>query len=284
MADTFGGLESPFTDYGNARFAVLPVPYEKTTTWIRGTRNGPAAILEASANMELYDEELKTIPAEAGIATLEPLVFDGGPEDLVPKVKEKALPVLADGKLPVVLGGEHTVSAGFHEAIREHHGEVSVLCLDAHTDLRDSYDGSEYSHACVMKRIRELSSAVQAGVRSISEDEVDAVKECEDSIFHARDMLEKDMSSQIISGLGEKVHVSVDVDVFDPSAVPAVGTPEPGGLMWYDIVGLLEKVFDEREVVGFDLVELCPNEHSKASDYTVAKLAYKMMGLGGKGF
>lgn len=274
----FGALGEEFSGYSKSRFAVIPIPYEKTTTYVKGTAKGPEAIIDASRNMELYDEELGATPAEQGIATLPPLAIDEPPEEMVEKVKDACLRILRDGKFPVVLGGEHSISLGGVLAAKEHCSEVSVLQLDAHTDLRDEYGGSRYSHACVMRRVREHADAVQAGIRSMSEDEAKQVKKLKNSIFFAKDLLEKDCTKEIIDRLGDNVYVTVDLDVLDPSIMPSVGTPEPGGLGWYEVLKLVKKVTEEKKVVGFDVMELCPNPGNKAPDYTAAKLAYKMMG------
>ncbi len=163
----FGGLDEPFSDYGKARFAVIPVPYEKTTSYGKGTANGPKAILEASRYMEMYDEELNCNTAEFGIATLKPLVIDDAPEVLTKKLRSVCAKVLQDKKFPVVLGGEHSISLGMLLALKDHYKDVSVLQFDAHADLRDVYQGSKYSHACVMRRIREHAPAVQVGIRKL---------------------------------------------------------------------------------------------------------------------
>jgi agmatinase len=274
----FGGLDNQFRDYGKARFVVVPVPYEHTTTYVKGARNGPKAILEASANMELYDEEYGFIPAEAGIATAEPVVVDDRPEAMVEEVRRRVSAVLGDGKFPVVLGGEHSVTVGVFKAVKEAHPNASVLQLDAHTDLRDTYNGSKLNHACVMARIREMADAVQVGVRSVSEEEVEPLSRHRKTIIHAREVLSNDVSRRILRALTGEVYVTVDCDVFDPSIMPSVGTPEPGGLGWYDVTDILKAVVGHKRVVGFDVVELCPNAHNMAPDFTAAKLVYKIIG------
>ncbi|HHQ45169.1 MAG TPA: agmatinase [Candidatus Altiarchaeales archaeon] len=275
----FGGLEPPFSDYKKAKFAVLPVPYERTTSYVQGTAYGPAAIIEASANMELYDEELDFTPAESGIATFEDLVIDAPPEEMVDIVDEHIARILQDRKIPVMLGGEHSITVGAVQAVRRRHPGVSVLQLDAHTDLRDEYEGSRYNHACVMARVREMAPCVQAGIRSSCAEEAECLKKFGDTIFHARRILKDRNLSEIVGSLSDEVYITLDLDVFDPSIMPSVGTPEPGGLGWYDVLELLERVCAEKTVVGFDVVELCPNPQSVASDFTAAKIAYKLMGL-----
>lgn len=280
----FGGLDDTFSSYEKAGFAVIPVPYEKTTSYGKGTVKGPGAIIDASCNMELYDEELECNTAESGIATLKPLVVDDVPEVLVEELRKSCAKVLKDGKFPVVLGGEHSISLGLLLALKDFYKDVSVLQLDAHADLRDEYGGSRYSHACIMRRIREHASAVQVGIRSYSDDEVIVVKKERKNIFFASDMHKKDFTSEIVSRLGKNVFVTFDVDVFDPSIMPSTGTPEPGGLGWYEVLRILREVSEKRNIVGFDAVELAPDPSTKAPDYTVAKLVYRVMGYVGIGY
>jgi len=280
----FGGLDKTFSDYKKARFVVVPVPYEKTTTYGKGTAKGPDAIIEASRNMELYDEELDCNTAELGIATLAPVVVDDAPEVLVEKLRSTCLAVLKDRKFPVVLGGEHSISLGVLLAVKDFYKDVSVLQFDAHADLRDEYEGSKYSHACVMRRIREHAPAVQAGIRSFSDEEVSVVKKEKENIFFAAEMHEEDRTEEIVSRLGKNVFITFDVDAFDPAIMASTGTPEPGGLGWYDAIGIIRRVSEEKNIVGFDAVELAPNPSTAAPDFTVAKLVYRTMGYVGRSF
>ena len=280
----FGGLDKTFSDYKKARFVVVPVPYEKTTTYGKGTAKGPDAIIEASRNMELYDEELDCNTAELGIATLAPVVVDDAPEVLVEKLRSTCLAVLKDRKFPVVLGGEHSISLGVLLAVKDFYKDVSVLQFDAHADLRDEYEGSKYSHACVMRRIREHAPAVQAGIRCFSDEEVSVVKKEKENIFFAAEMHEEDRTEEIVSRLGKNVFITFDVDAFDPAIMASTGTPEPGGLGWYDAIGIIRRVSEEKNIVGFDAVELAPNPSTAAPDFTVAKLVYRTMGYVGRSF
>jgi agmatinase len=277
----FAGLGKPFSDYKTARFVVIPVPYEKTTSYGKGTARGPDAILAASRYMELYDEELDRNTAETGIATLKPVVVDDEPQVLVKELRSVCQKVVSDGKFPVVLGGEHSISLGLLLALKDHYKDVSVLHFDAHADLRDEYFGSKYSHACVMRRIREHAPAVQVGIRSLSDDETDIFKKERKNIFTASEMLEKDRTSDIVGRLGKNVFITFDVDVFDPSIMASTGTPEPGGLGWYDVLKVLRAVSGEKNIVGFDAVELSPVKGLSAPDYTVARLVYRLMGYVG---
>jgi len=274
----YAGLKEPFSDYANARYVVIPVPYEKTTSYGRGTEMGPRAIVDASCNMELYDEELCKNVAEKGIATLEPLLVQEGPEVLAQKLREICAMVLEDNKFPVVLGGEHSISLGLLLALKDKYKDVSVLHFDAHADLKDEFQGMKYSHGTVMRRISEHAPLVQVGIRSLSDEEADFIKEGKTHVFYAHDMHDRDCSDEIVGLLSEKVFISFDLDVFDPSIMPSTGTPEPGGLFWYDALRILRKVCEKKDVVGFDLVELAPIPLSKAPDFTAAKLVYKVIG------
>lgn len=282
IKDRFCGLDDFFADYDKAKFVVIPVPYEKTTSYGKGTAGGPKAIIEASKNMELYDEELDSNTAEHGIATLKPVIVDDEPQILVEELRKTCLKVIEDRKFPVVLGGEHSISLGLYLALKDYYGDVSVLQFDAHTDLRNEYGGSKYSHACVMRRIREHGSAVQVGIRSVSEDETEIIKKERKNIFFAADMYERDCVNEIVNRLGKNVFITFDVDVFDHSFMPSTGTPEPGGLGWYESLKILRSVCDKRNVVGFDVVELAPIKSLKAPDFAVAKLVYKVMGYVGR--
>jgi agmatinase len=276
---SFGGLRKPFSDYGTARFAVLPVPYEMTTSYMKGTAKGPRAIIDASRYLELYDEELDRNTAEEGIATLKPLPVKGGPDIVGGRIRAKVRKIASDGKLPVVLGGEHSITPSVARALKDVHGEISVLQFDAHADLRDSYHGLRHSHACAMARTREHADTVQVGIRSVGEEESALVKRlrAEGRLFFAQDVLGGRRCREIIAPLKDKVHITFDVDAFDPSIMPSTGTPEPGGLGWYDALTMLRAVAAARTVVGFDLMELTP-QANKAPDFTAAKLAYRMMG------
>jgi agmatinase len=272
----FGDLAADYSSRDGARIVIVPVPYDATSTWQIGAAKGPAAIIEASAHMELYDAETDSEVYKKGIFTDEPVVAESGPEAMVEAVEGRVSEHISSGKFVVVVGGEHSVSVG---AIKAHCGddkEVTVLQLDAHCDLRDSYDGSRFNHACVMARARETAEIVQVGIRSMDVSEkafMDAER-----VFFARDIRQGgEWIDQVVSRLGERVYVTIDVDVFDPSIMPSTGTPEPGGMAWYDVLGLLRAVTRAKEVVGFDVVELCPNEHNKAPDFMAAKLIYKLL-------
>jgi len=276
----FGGLPPFLSRWENAAVAVLPVPYDLTASYQSGSRRGPMAILEASTQLEWYDEELKSETCRVGIHTL-PLMEPtaSGAHRMIGRVKKAAGTILEAGKFPVLLGGEHSLTLGMVEALDERHPALSVFFLDAHCDMRDTYQQSRYSHACVGRRIAERCPMVQVGVRSLSLEEAEHVKNSKLNLIMAGSRRPaRSLVNAVLSGLTENVYISVDLDVLDPSIMPAVGTPEPGGLGWYEILELLGNVCARRRVVGFDVVELCPIAGCVAPDFLAAKLTYKLMG------
>ncbi|HUT30254.1 MAG TPA: agmatinase [Sedimentisphaerales bacterium] len=275
-AINFGDLSEDYSALSTANVVIVPVPYDRTSTWIKGADKGPDAIIEASANMELYDIETDSEPYKHGIFTDHALPPQSSPQKMVEAVKARVQDYIEQNKFVVVLGGEHSVSIGAIMAHCCRDRDIIVLQLDAHSDLRDEYDGSKYNHACVMARARDLAPIVQVGIRSMDICEKEFINR--DNIFFAEDIYDNtEWIEKVMARLSDKVYVTIDLDVFDPSVVPATGTPEPGGLFWYDVLALLRTVFEKRQVVGFDVVELCPNEHSKASDFLAAKLIYKLL-------
>ena len=252
------------------RVTVIPVPFEKTTSYVKGAGNAPLEILLASQQVELHDDETGTDLSSASIRTEGPVTS----EDI--DGLEKALsPLLRRGGTPVLIGGEHTITLAATRVLR---GGLpfTVLSLDAHADLRDEYLGTRVNHATVMRRISESHPIVVAGVRSISGEEARALADLPATVFTARDIVAGPESiERILDALGERVYLSVDLDVFDPGAVPAVGTPEPGGLDWYQVTGILGRVIGEKSIVGMDFVELCPHPAHHASTFTAAKLICK---------
>lgn len=283
----FCALSDQQSDPARARVVVLPVPYDATASYRAGARHGPEAIIDASRHMELFDEEERADFTDVGIATVAPLCVDArGPEHMVAAVERAAIEVVKRGQFLLTLGGEHTITLGALRAIRAHYPDAGVLQLDAHLDLRDSYEGSPYSHACVMRRVREdLGLEVaQIGIRSFSAEEHAYVKEKEIKFVPARALaqvssLRRDrLIDSIVAGLPEQVYITVDLDVFDPAVLPATGTPEPGGLDWYTGLELVRRVASARHLVGADIVELAPIPGQPASDFLAAKLAYKLIG------
>lgn len=276
----FGDLEEKWTGYESARFVVLPVPYDLTASYMPGSRRGPAAIIDASSHMELYDEELEMETYRKGIHTTPFLeIHVGDPQNVIDAVRSSVARVLSDGKIPVILGGEHTVTLGAVLAMRDWWEDVSVLYLDAHADMRDTYQGSRFSHACVARRISEVCPLVQIGVRSLSFEEKRYIEEKGLPCFTAREVLCGSlMLDEVVGKLGDTVYITVDVDVLDPGVMPATGTPEPGGISWLHLLDIVRHVCSICRVVGFDMVELCPLPGMVAPDFLVAKTTYRIMG------
>lgn len=280
LPHNFGGLDPEFSDLARAAAVVLPVPYDFTTTYQGGTRSGPRAILTASQNMELWDEEIGPV-YRAGIHTLPELEPAAeGPAAMVARVEHATAWILEQGKLPAILGGEHSITAGAVRAAARRHPGLSVLQIDAHGDMRDSYLGTPHSHACVMRRVREIVPAASVGIRSISEEEAAHLKRHPAPIWSVRQFRAlQGRWAPILEALTGEVFVTVDLDGLDPSVLPATGTPEPGGLDWYELVDLLRAVSERARIVGFDVVELAPLPGHVASDFLAARLVYRMIGL-----
>jgi len=271
----FGGAEVVY-DYSGSRIIILPVPYDETSTWIRGSDKGPEAIMKASVNLEFYDIETGTEAHRKGIHTADPVLEKSSPEALVDSVYASVLKLLNDSKFPVIVGGNHTVSIGSVRAFSEHFKDLSVLQLDAHTDMRNTYEGSRFNHACAMARIREKAPAVQTGIRSVSAEEVPFIDESR--LFCAHDLFyDKSLYRKALTKLTQNVYVTIDLDVFDPSIMPSTGTPEPGGPHYYELMHFLRDVAKEKNIVGFDVVELCPSETNKAPDFIAAKVIYQLL-------
>lgn len=272
----FAGLDKEFADWANSKISVLPVPYDITSTWVKGADKGPLAILEASSAVELYDIETDFEVYRQGIYTCPFLKTSKEPEKMAEEVREEASKLIEAGKFVVLLGGEHSVSVGSIKAHSLKFGDFSVLQLDAHSDLRDEYEGSRFNHACVMSRVKEACSTVQVGIRSMCLEEKDKIDR--ERTFFAKDIAgSEDWIEKAIEKLSRNVYVTIDLDVFDPSIMPSTGTPEPGGLTWYPVMRLLRSLSEKRDVVGFDVVELCPNEANKAPDFLAAKLVYTFL-------
>ncbi len=274
-------LEVPeqFSEYARSRVVVWPLPYERTTTWGKGTSRGPRAILDASAYVEYYDDELDWEPFHVGIHTLpETDVSDATEQAGLDQLYENAGRYFSDGKFILALGGEHSLSTPIIRAAKDKYPDLSVLQIDAHADLRDTYEGTPHSHACVMRRVVEICPAVQVGIRSISREERDAVSGLPSEIFYARDIVgNTDWIERAVGALTDCVYLTIDVDGFDPAIMPATGTPEPGGLAWYEVLTLIRHLAQTRKIVGADIVELMPLEGQHASDFLCAKLAYKIV-------
>jgi agmatinase len=273
----YGGLPAAFTGYSTSRVAVLPVAYDGTSTWVKGADKGPYALLEASANMEVYDIETDSEVFRVGIYT-DDIIEDNfsNPNQMVDAVRNRTLQLINDGKLVVTVGGEHSVSIGAIQAHARAYNHLTVLQIDAHADMRSSYEDSPYNHACVMARVKELCPVVQVGIRSMDSSEKPNIDP--DRVFWAHLLtIDNSWMDRAIDLITPNVYITIDLDGFDPSIVPSTGTPEPGGLLWYPTLTFLRKVIESRNLVGFDIVELCPNPLDKSSDFLAAKLLYKLL-------
>jgi agmatinase len=281
--ENFGGLPEEHSRYESSRAVIFPIPLERTTSYEHGTRNGPAAILAASRNMELYDEELELEPyKEIGIHTLPAIdTADGTIEEVITEIFTAQLSLLEDGKFTVALGGEHSLTPPLVSATGKKYKDLSVLQIDAHADLRDEYQGNPASHACAMRRVVEVCPAVQVGIRSLSVEEAQAIPHLRTSVYWAKDIVRAPLKSwiaKVLADLSPNVYLTIDLDGFDPAFVPATGTPEPGGLDWVQVTSLIRAVADHKKIVGMDVVELLPQPGDHASDFLAAKLVYKCLG------
>lgn len=273
----YGGLPEAFTNYSTSKVAVLPVAYDGTSTWVKGADKGPYALLEASANMEVYDIETNSEVYRIGIFTDEIMEGDfSSPDQMVSAVRSRTLKLINDGKLVATIGGEHSVSIGAVQAHARTYDHLTVLQIDAHADMRSSYEGSPYNHACVMARVKELCPVVQVGIRSMDSSEKTNIDS--HRVFWAHQLVANNSwMDEAIDLITPNVYITFDLDGFDPSIFPSTGTPEPGGLLWYPTLTFLRKVIESRNLVGFDIVELCPNPLDKSSDFLAAKLLYKIL-------
>ncbi|MEJ5364279.1 MAG: agmatinase [Desulfosoma sp.] len=277
---SFLGLSEYARPVEEARAVLVAAPYDGTTTFKAGTREGPRAILWASRELECYEEDTETEPYRHGIATLGELnVTAASPQEMVERVRRVGEALFKAGKIPVLLGGEHLLSLGMIQAAAAAFNPLTVLHLDAHPDLRDSYQDTAYSNACVMHHVLDLADLVQVGLRSMTRQEHRLIRERGIPAFFAEEVVRGGdaVVTRIVEGLGPNVYVSIDLDVLDPSVMPAVGTPEPGGLGWYDLLALLRAVTVRCRVVGFDVMELCPIPGMVAPDFLAARLVHKIL-------
>ncbi len=275
---TFGGYEHP-RSYEDSRAVVLPVPFERTTSYVTGTRTAPREILLASGQVEMWDEETGTDVWTRGIFTMPEMDLPYNEVRVaLDEIRRVADEVAATGKFLVVLGGEHSVSVPVVEAIAARTPGLSVLQIDAHADMRDSYQGSRYSHACAMRRIVEHVPCTQVAIRSLSREESQAIPGLRTRVFWDHTMRQDpDWIDKVVETLSDQVYVTIDADGLDPAVMPAVGTPEPGGLSWHETTGLLHAVMSRRHVVGCDLVELCPLPGLVGPNFLCAKLIHKIL-------
>lgn len=281
--ENFGGLSESNSSYAASRAVIFPVPLERTTTYERGTRNGPSAIIKASQNLELYDEELELEPYKAiGIHTLPPIdTLDGTLDEVIAELFTAELALFDDGKFPVALGGEHSLTPPLVSAAGKKFKDLCVLHIGAHAGLRNEYQGNPASHACAMRRALEFCPAVQVGIRSISIEEAQTLRKLHTKIYWAKDIVRAPLKAwiaKVLEDLTSQVYLTIDLDGFDPSIVPATGAPEPGGLDWYEVTSLIRAVAQHKKIIGMDVVELLPQPGQHASDFLAAKLVYKCLG------
>lgn len=280
----FGGLEPDQSGFAAARVLIWPVPFEKTVSYGTGTKDGPAAIIDASRFMELYDEEVEGEPAAIGIHTLPAIDADLEPDQMMPQIETRGGELIETGKFVCMLGGEHSVTPPLVRAFAKKYPRLSVLQIDAHADLRDTFEGTRNSHACAMRRVLEVCPAVQVGIRSLSSEEARAIPDLPTRLFYAKDIVGQTNNAErvnwisaAVDALTEDVYLTVDIDGLDPSLVPDTGTPEPGGLSWYEVLALVRGVAAKRNIVGMDLVEVCGSPASVRSSFLAAKLIYKTL-------
>ncbi len=279
----FLDIDPEFSDPATAQIAILPVPYDATSSWIKGADKGPEALLRASAHVEWFDLETRTEVHRRGIATLDPIECDTAtpPETIAERVNEAVGGLLDRNVFPVLLGGEHSISIGAITTAADRFKDLTILQIDAHADTRETYLGSTHNHACVMARAREHCPILQVGIRSAEREEVEKLDESR--VFYAHDIHTRERTNdfawinETVDLLTENIYITFDLDAFDPSVLPATGTPEPGGLTWPQANALLSRVARKRNVIGFDIVELCPRAGEHASDFTAAKLTHRLL-------
>jgi agmatinase len=275
----FAALPSEHSDFARSRVVILPVPYDATASGWVGSREGPAAIIDASENMELYDIGIGCEPYRVGIHTLpEVAVHSGNPQAMVERIEAVVGELIEDGKFVVTLGGEHTVAVGAARAHARRFPDLSVLAFDANADLRDSYLDTPYNHACTLRRVLEAAPVIQVGLRSAERQEHDYIRE-RGLPFYSPQEYRRLGPQGLAEQLSESVYVTIDLDAFDPSQVAAVGTPEPGGLLWDEVSELLETVARRKRIVGFDVTELAPSLGPRANAQLAARLTYRLIGL-----
>lgn len=273
---TFAGIPEEFAQLEKSRVVLIPVPYDGTSTWGKGADRGPAAFLDAAENMELYDIETDSEVYKVGIHLTAPIAERSSPEALVNQVHQTVKDYIKRNKFVTLIGGEHSLSIGSIRAFNECFDNLTVLQIDAHADLRKSYQGTPYNHACALHEAAQTTNLIQVGIRSM--DAIERTYMDVDRTFFAHEIVADEFwMDRAIDLMSEHVFITFDLDGLDPSIMPSTGTPEPGGLFWYETLEFLRRVFEEKEVVGFDLVELCPNPQERSSDFLAAKLYYKML-------
>ncbi|QYA24552.1 agmatinase [Gramella sp. MT6] len=270
----YAGIPDKHARIDEAKVVLIPVPYDGTSTWQKGADKGPDAFLNASENMELYDIETRSEVYRQGIYLAPAVTEDSSPEKMVEAVYKTTKNYIKQDKFVTLFGGEHSISIGSIRAFNESFEDLTVVQLDAHADLRPEYEGSKCNHACALHEASKTTNLIQVGIRSMDVSENDHMDE--NQVYFAHDLYE-DWQDDAIGQMTPNVFITIDLDAFDPSILPSTGTPEPGGLFWYETLEFLKMMFKKKNVVGFDIVELCPNENEKSSDFLAAKLYYKML-------
>ena len=273
---TYAGIPEEFAKLEQSKIVLIPVPYDGTSTWQKGADKGPEAFLNASENMELYDIETETEVYKQGVYLADAITEKSSPEKVVDEVHEITKKYIKKNKFVTTFGGEHSISIGSIRAFNECFNNLTVLQIDAHADLRKEYQGSTCNHACAVYEASQNTNLIQVGIRSMDVIET-TVMDTEKTYFAHEMAMDDTWMDSAIDQMTDNVYITFDLDAFDPSIMPSTGTPEPGGLLWYETLEFLKQVFAEKNVVGFDIVELCPNEAEKSSDFLAAKLYYKML-------
>jgi agmatinase len=273
---TYAGIEEHYAKLDSSKIVLIPVPYDGTSTWQKGADKGPEAFLNASENMELYDIETETEVYKQGVFLADAITENTSPEKMVDEVHQITKKYIKRNKFVTTFGGEHSISIGTIRAFNECFDDLTVLQIDAHADLRQEYEGSKYNHACAVYEASQTTNLIQVGIRSM--DVMETTVMDKEKTYFAHEMAEDgSWMDSAIEQMTDNVYITFDLDAFDPSIMPSTGTPEPGGLLWYETIEFLRQVFEEKNVVGFDIVELCPNPKEKSSDFLAAKLYYKML-------
>src|SRR5215510_4725099 len=275
----FGGTTPTTTDFDNARVVILPIPLDRTTSYVAGTRGGPHEILVASSHMEIWDEETQTDVHGIGISTLPEMELPFSTMDeVMAEIRRVTSEIVSRNKFPFILGGEHSITGPIVAAVAARYPGLSVLQIDAHADLRDCYMGTPHNHACAMRRVLDSATVTQVGIRSLSTEEAAAIPSLKTTVFYDYNMRQDPKwIDRVVESLSDTVYITIDCDGLDPAIMPAVGTPEPGGLSWYETLALLRRVIQSRRVVGCDLVELCPMPGNVSPTFLCAKLIYKIL-------
>ncbi|SHJ11303.1 agmatinase [Mesonia phycicola] len=270
----YAGIADKYARLDEAKVVLIPVPYDGTSTWQKGADKGPQAFLEASENMELFDIETRTEVYKKGVYLAPTVTENSSPEKMVETVYKTTKNYIQQEKFVTLFGGEHSISIGTIRAFNEAFEDLTVVQLDAHADLRKEYEGSSCNHACALHEASKTTNLIQVGIRSLDAEELEYMDE--NQVYFAHDLYD-DWMDDAIGQMTPNVFITIDLDAFDPSILPSTGTPEPGGLFWYETLDFIKTIFKKKNVVGFDIVELCPNSAEKSSDFLAAKLYYKML-------